>query len=268
VKRKPPKVLFILPNLFTVSSIFCGLYAIFQAVGESPDRFYKAAVAIIFAVLFDSLDGRVARITKTQSDFGIQLDSLADLVSFGVAPALVMWEWALSDYGWLGMAVAFAYVACGALRLARFNVLASNRSGPSSHFVGLPIPLAAISLASLLLLHHRTGGVRLQDEPLVLFVMAALALLMVSNVPYRTFKKLKADRLTIAVVVAVVGGVFFASLMTSFSLMFVVVTGGLISLGLAEGLYGLARRRLSGAASDADEGEEREEEDEKQEPVS
>ena len=123
--KRPPKVLFILPNLFTVSSIFCGMYAIFQAVGDSPDRFYKAAVAIIFAVLFDSLDGRVARITKTQSDFGIQLDSLADLVSFGVAPAVVMWQWALADFGWLGSAAAFVYVACGAKMRERIASLGS-----------------------------------------------------------------------------------------------------------------------------------------------
>ncbi len=260
--KPPPKVLFILPNLFTVSSIFCGMYAIFQAVGDAPDRFYKAAVAIIFAVLFDSLDGRVARITKTQSDFGIQLDSLADLVSFGVAPALVMWRWALSDFGWLGFAVAFGYVACGALRLARFNVLATSQSGPSSRFVGLPIPLAAITLASLLMLHYRTGGVRLEGQPLVLVVMGGLALLMVSNFPYRTFKKLRADRLTIGLILAVVGSVVFAGIMTSFSLMFVVVTGGMISLGLAEGLVGLVRRRLMGANADRDVDEDEQEEEE------
>ncbi len=262
MKRPTLKILFILPNLFTVSSIFCGMYAILQAVGTTPDRFYKAAVAIVFALIFDSLDGRVARITKTASDFGIQLDSLADLVSFGVAPAVLVYKWALEPFGWLGMAVAFAYVACGALRLARFNVLAAREGGSAPHFVGLPIPLAAISLSSLVMLHYHTGGVQLDNQPMMLGVTGLLALLMVSHVPYLTFKKLKADRRTIPVLAALVGGVLFAAFMTSFSLMFVVVTAGLISLGLAESLYRFVRRRRPGEVQAEEQLDEHDEEEE------
>lgn len=252
--RSPPKMLFLLPNLFTVSSIFCGLYAMVESMGAAPDRFYRAAVAILFAVVFDSLDGRVARITKTQSDMGIQLDSLADLISFGVAPAVLYWQWALQGFGWIGLALIFVYVTCGALRLARFNVLATSARGPANHFMGLPIPLAAAALASLVLLHHRLGGGGLADQPLVLAVVGLLALLMVSNVPYRSFKKLRIDRTTLALLAVVLAALVFAILMTSFALMLVVVIGGMVALGMAEGLYRLVRRRRGPAAvSDDDE---------------
>lgn len=244
MKQPPPKALFILPNLFTASSIFCGLYAIFQAIGIADDRFYRASIAILFAVVFDSLDGRVARLTKTQTAFGIQFDSLADLVSFGVAPAVLVYRWSLAGSGWLGLAVAFAYVTCGALRLARFNLLAASPNRSGQHFVGLPIPLAAAWLASLVLLHFRTGGLELasQYQPLALGALAGLAGLMVSSVPYRSFKKLGADRRTLPLLLMLLGGLLFAAWLTSFALMFVLVTTGLVAAGLAQGLVGLARR--------------------------
>jgi CDP-diacylglycerol--serine O-phosphatidyltransferase len=256
-------VLFVLPNLFTVSSIFCGLYAILQTVGETPDRFYRAAVAILFAVMFDSLDGRVARLTKTQTDFGIQLDSLADLISFGVAPAILVYQWALAPYGWLGMAAAFGFAVCGAVRLARFNVLATSTTRPSHHFVGLPIPLAAAGLVSLVLLHARTGAEHLGSQylPFLAGVVVVLSLLMVSTIPYRTFKKLRANRRTVPIVIVGIGGVLFAASLTSFSLMFVVVTAGMISAGLAEGLLGLVlRHRQHADIEESDAEDEREEE--------
>ena len=256
--KRPPKYLFVLPNLFTVSSIFCGLYAILQAISQEPDRFYKAAVAIIFACIFDSADGRVARITKTQSDFGVQLDSLADLISFGVAPAILVYQWALGPFGWLGMMVTFFYVTCGALRLARFNVLSSD--GPSTHFIGLPIPLAAAALAALVMLHYRTGGGVLSRQPLMLAVVTLLAILMVSNVPYRSFKKLRLTPKTTPLIVLLIVGVIFAIFMTSFSHMFVVVTAGAISFGIAEALYLLVRRKLLGL-SEAEEDEEEDQEE-------
>src|SRR5271156_4013796 len=122
------KAMFVLPNLFTVSSIFCGFFAMTLWAGgeERTGRFYQAALAILFAIFFDGFDGRVARLTKTQSEFGVQLDSLADLVSFGVAPALLLYKWALQPLGFWGLFLAFLFTACGALRLARFNVLAKR----------------------------------------------------------------------------------------------------------------------------------------------
>src|SRR6266536_4696863 len=139
------KAMFVLPNLFTCSSIFLGFYAMTLCAGDaSPAQLNQAALSIFFAIFFDAFDGRVARMTKTQSDFGVELDSLADVISFGAAPALLVYKWALAPLGFLGLFVSFAFAACGALRLARFNVLAARGDkGSSSYFVGLPIPLAA-----------------------------------------------------------------------------------------------------------------------------
>ncbi len=226
-------------------------------MGDGPGRFQRAAVAIVFGIIFDSLDGRVARLTKTQSEFGVQLDSLADLISFGVAPGVLVWQWALSPFGWLGMIVTFTYITCGALRLARFNVLAANQTGPSKHFVGLPIPMAAAALVSLVMLHHQvTGGGMLHGKSQIIGVVLLLSLLMVSNVPYRTFKKLRATPRTFLILAILVGGVVFAALRTSFSFMFVVVANGLIAVGMAEGLFDFVRwcvlRRQSGQRDCAD----------------
>src|SRR5262249_23636579 len=118
IKFDLQRAMFVLPNAFTVSSIFCGFYAITECLDEStPIRLYRAAIAIFFGMFFDMFDGRVARLTRTQSDFGVQLDSLADVISFGAAPAVLLWRWALSSLGLLGLVVGFIYVACGALRL-------------------------------------------------------------------------------------------------------------------------------------------------------
>src|SRR5471030_1552745 len=132
-KRRPRpnlrKLMFVLPNLFTVSSIFCGIYSITLSAGEpTGDNFYRAAVAIFFGSFFDAFDGRVARMTRTQSDFGVELDSLADVISFGVAPAILVYKWALSSMGTAGMVICAIYAACGAIRLARFNVLAHSET--------------------------------------------------------------------------------------------------------------------------------------------
>src|SRR5436305_4200495 len=124
------KLMFVLPNLFTVSSIFCGVYSITLSAGEpTGDNFYRAAVAIFFGSFFDAFDGRVARLTRTQSEFGVELDSLADVISFGVAPAILVFKWALSGLGFAGFFICSAYASCGAIRLARFNVIAHAESG-------------------------------------------------------------------------------------------------------------------------------------------
>src|SRR5512133_3368689 len=121
------KAMFVLPNLFTVSSIFLGFYALVLCAGDAtPQQLYQAALAIFFAMFFDGFDGRVARLTRTQSQFGVELDSLADVISFGVVPAMLVYKWALSSLGLVGLLVSFMFTACGALRLARFNVLAHS----------------------------------------------------------------------------------------------------------------------------------------------
>src|SRR5947199_3368470 len=123
------KTLFILPNLFTLSSIFCGFDAIrivstAASPSVDPKPYFLAALLLVFAMFFDTVDGRVARLTKTQSAFGVQFDSLADVMSFGIAPAILAYRWALADLGTVGIVVSFVFCATGAIRLARFNVLA------------------------------------------------------------------------------------------------------------------------------------------------
>jgi CDP-diacylglycerol--serine O-phosphatidyltransferase len=202
-------LMFVLPNLFTVSSIFCGFYAMTLCAGDAtPNQLYQAALAIFFGMFFDAFDGRVARLTKTQSLFGQELDSLADVISFGAAPALLMWKWALSGLGIIGVFISFAFAACGALRLARFNVLAirSPHGGGGSFFVGMPIPFAACGTISMVIAFQNARGGPLPDEARwpVAGVVIFLALLMVSTVRYRTFKDARPNPRTAAVLAGVI----------------------------------------------------------------
>jgi CDP-diacylglycerol--serine O-phosphatidyltransferase len=210
-------LMFVLPNLFTVSSIFCGFYAMTLCSGEaSPTQLYQAALAIFFGIFFDGFDGRVARLTKTQSLFGQELDSLADVVTFGAAPALLIYKWALQPLGVVGLFGAFCFAACGALRLARFNVLAirSPTGGSSRFFVGMPIPFAACGLVSMVIAFQAARGGALPESwrwP-VFGVVVFLALLMVSTVRYRTFKDLKLSKKSMLVLAFILlGGVIIAT---------------------------------------------------------
>ncbi|MGQ0507345.1 MAG: CDP-diacylglycerol--serine O-phosphatidyltransferase [Myxococcaceae bacterium] len=211
------KLLFVLPNLFTVSSIFCGFYAVVLCSGEaSPAHINQAALCILFAAFFDGFDGRVARLTKTQSQFGMELDSLADVMSFGVAPSLLIYKWALAPLGFLGVFLSFLFAACGALRLARFNVIAqrSSHGGSNRFFVGLPIPLAAGVVVSIVMAQHATQGGPFPGDARVPFAAGVvfLSLLMVSTVRYRTFKDLRLNRRSLPVLfVVALGGVLVAS---------------------------------------------------------
>jgi len=175
---------YILPNLFTTGNLFCGFWAIISVFHE---KFYYAAVAILLASVFDILDGKVARLSGATSKFGVQYDSLADLISFGVAPALLAFSWALRPYGKFGWLAAFLFVVCGALRLARFNVQSS--SGEAKYFKGLPIPAAASMIALTILLYFElieAGGVK---DIIILVMIYVLAFLMVSNIRYFSFKE-------------------------------------------------------------------------------
>jgi len=189
------KLMFVLPNLFTISSIFCGFYAITLCAGDAtPAQLYQAALAIFFAIFFDGFDGRLARITKTQSHFGVELDSLADVLSFGAAPALLVYKWALYPLGLGGTLISFSFVACGAIRLARFNVLARRPShgGASRFFVGLPIPLAAGMIVSMVIAHYGArGAVGVRAHIPIAVIVGVLSLLMVSTLRYRTFKDVR-----------------------------------------------------------------------------
>jgi CDP-diacylglycerol--serine O-phosphatidyltransferase len=211
------KTLFVLPNLITLGSVFCGFNAIRLVALERPtdDDVYRAAVLLIFAMLFDLMDGRVARMTKTQSAFGLQLDSLADVISFGVAPAMLVYKWVLYRLPVPGLLVSFLYVAAAAVRLARFNVLASTPTGapvkPGRHIIGLPSPPSTGILISLVLANHAAGGLIGRDEytVVILCVTVGLGLLMVSNVRFRSFKDLRFNTGSVLLILFVIASSVF-----------------------------------------------------------
>lgn len=206
--------IYILPNAFTTASLFCGFYAIVQAMNG---RFEHAAIAIFFAMVLDGLDGRVARLTNTQSAFGEQFDSLSDMVSFGAAPALIMYEWSLrglGKWGWLG---AFVYCAGAALRLARFN--ANIGVVDKRYFQGLPSPAAAALVVGLIwvvtdLRETRWITASPQDLAWVAWVFTVYAgLTMVSNAPFYSFKTINLRKSVpfVAVLVLVLAFVLISS---------------------------------------------------------
>lgn len=204
---KRPKLggaVYVLPNLFTTGNLFFGFFSIVKGLQQD---FAWAASAILLAAIFDVLDGRIARLTKGTSEFGVQYDSLCDLVSFGLAPAFLMYQYGLHEFGRIGWIVCFLFLACGALRLARFNVQSSVGKA-SGDFTGLPIPMAAGGVACFVALMvdlkspHGTSKVWLAklfnpdalsaeiQSQILLFLGPALALMMVSNIAYRSHKAL------------------------------------------------------------------------------
>lgn len=172
-----------LPCLITCCSLFSGFYSIIASING---HFFSAAVAILIAAVFDCLDGRVARMTQSTSTFGMELDSLCDLVSFGVAPALLAYLWALTPYGRYGWLAAFLYVATTALRLARFNSQAAS-TGPD--FVGLPCPAAAMLIATTVMFSRFLGATDTVKHVSILLLVYILSYLMVSNHRYLSFKQ-------------------------------------------------------------------------------
>ncbi|MBK3869640.1 CDP-diacylglycerol--serine O-phosphatidyltransferase [Pseudomonas stutzeri] len=184
--------IYLLPNLFTTANLFAGFFSIITAINGN---FYVAAATVFVAMVLDSLDGRVARLTNTQSAFGAEYDSLSDMVAFGLAPAVLAYEWALSELGNVGLTVAFIYVACAALRLARFNTQIGKVD--KRWFIGLASPAAAGVVAGWVwaVWALDEAGIRGGDLPLVLVMLfalmvAAAGLLMVSNIKYYSFKDL------------------------------------------------------------------------------
>jgi len=175
--------IYLLPNLFTTAALFSGFYAIASAISG---RYETAAILIFVSLVLDGLDGRVARMTNTQSDFGAEYDSMADMISFGAAPAIVMYLWSLSSLGQVGLIGAFVHLAGGALRLARFNTQLATQD--KNYFQGLPSPAAAALLAGLVWVSEKYEyGV--ENLPwLVLILTVTTGLLMVSNFRYHSFK--------------------------------------------------------------------------------
>ena len=180
----PRRSIYLLPNIFTTVALFAGLYAIIAGIDH---HFNAAVVAVYIAMIMDSLDGRIARLTKTQSAFGAQYDSLSDMVAFAVAPALVSYIWLLHDLKRLGWAITFLYVACTALRLARFNAQL-NQTDPR-YFKGLPCPAAAAVVMGLILVAQNNGFSPSYMGLLMGSVMVGVGVLMVSNLLYYSFKQ-------------------------------------------------------------------------------
>lgn len=184
----PPfrKGVYLLPNLCTTGGLFCGFYTIIATLKE---EYLVAAIAVLIALVFDALDGRIARMTKTSSHFGVEYDSLSDLVAFGVAPGVLAYRWALEPWGAWGWLAASLYVTCGALRLARFNIQVEVADKGS--FVGLPIPAAASVLATTILMYYYLGGEGATNKHLILLLLVyTLAGLMVSSIRYYSFKEM------------------------------------------------------------------------------
>ena len=222
-KKKLQRGIYVLPNLLTTANLFCGFYAIVAAI---QGQFLKGAVAIMLAAVFDGLDGKIARVTRTVSRFGLQYDSLSDAISFGVAPGILVYLWALQPFGRLGWLAALIFVACGTLRLARFNAQVHSIRG--DFFNGLPIPAAAFMIASTVLLHNRLGGTGTAKHVTILVMIYVLSCLMVSTIKYYSFKhlelsnKMKFNMLVVVVMsfilIAAEPGIFCFLIMLSYVL--------------------------------------------------
>jgi CDP-diacylglycerol--serine O-phosphatidyltransferase len=247
------KTYYILPNLFTLSSVFCGFVSIsLSASGQGGADLYQAALAICFGFFFDTADGRVARLTKTQTDLGRDLDSLADLVTFGVAPGLLVYKWGLTSFGRWGMFVAGLFVCAGAMRLARFNVLSRREEAqggphkaPGKYTLGLTIPAAASVLVFMVIVAHNVGFYAWIGQGFVAVVVLALSYLMVSRVHFRSFKDVRLTKRTVGLLTLVVGsGVVVALAGVDKAVVFLLLITAYILLGFAETMI-LIKRHFS-----------------------
>lgn len=227
-----------LPNLFTSASLFSGFYAIIAAI---HGRYETAAIAILISCVFDALDGKIARFTHSTSLFGTEYDSLSDLVAFGVAPAILVFQWALEPFGRLGWLACFMYVICGALRLARFNV--QKNSLEANYFKGLPIPAAASFIASMILFTAALRGLGMMRNTMVIVLVYILSFLMVSSINYLSFKEfdLRKQRpfsVLVGIILALVAVAYKPKI-----LLFVILTIYVLS-GPAMILYAFRKRRV------------------------
>jgi len=179
------KGIYLLPNSLTLCGMFMGFYSILASL---QGVYVHASYAIIIAMIFDGLDGWVARLTNSTTKFGIELDSLSDLVAFGVAPSVMLYKWALSPFSRIGWAAAFLFMACGALRLARYNV--QMGSTESKAFTGMPIPAAATIVSTLVIFYHEVWDSAPGKNYLILLLTVALAVLMVSTLRYHGAKEI------------------------------------------------------------------------------
>jgi len=242
------KTYFILPNLFTLANVFCGFFALTRCAGDAHiDELYQAALAICFGFFFDLFDGRVARLTKTQSALGLQLDSLADVITFGAAPGMLVYKWGLSDFfGLWGIFVAFLFVAGGALRLARFNVLSQRPDTDGTkdrYFVGLPIPAASAVIVALVVVHYRVGSEYVAGQGAIATLVIVLAYLMISRVRFRSFKDLRLTKKTLGLVFLIGLSCLIIVMKLRASFIFIFLISCYLTLGLTEEVYRFAAEK-------------------------
>jgi CDP-diacylglycerol---serine O-phosphatidyltransferase len=245
------KTYYILPNLFTLSNVFCGFISVsLSASGQGGTDLYLAALAICFGFFFDTFDGRVARLTKTQTDLGRDLDSLSDVITFGVAPAMLVYKWGLTSFGRWGIFIAGLFVCGGTMRLARFNILSrreelTGQKKPGKYTLGLSIPAAASVVVFMVLVTHNAGEFRKISETFVAAVVLALSYLMVSRIRFRSFKDVRFTKKTVGVVL-LVAGCWIAMRMNRVhdAFIFLALISAYIVLGLSEEIL-FFRRRLA-----------------------
>ncbi len=222
--------------------MFCGYFAVISSL---QGNFVTAAWAIMLSIVFDSMDGRVARMTSAVSAFGIEYDSLSDLISFGLAPALMAYKWALEPFGRMGWLATFLYLACAALRLARFNVSATVAA--KSYFQGLPSPVAAASIATSILFYHELS-LELPKQNYMLAMVLLLGSLMVSMIRFVSLKDLKVNRENAFGILAVVTLVFVLLAIRPEITLFVMCVG-YIAFGFVSNLVRLIRERTQPAST-------------------
>lgn len=237
-RRGIKRGIYVLPNLCTTANLFCGFFSVMATL---EGKFVQASLAILAGGIFDFLDGRVARLTNAESEFGIEYDSLVDLASFGLAPGILIYYWSLSGFHRMGWLVAFLFFACGALRLARFNVQIDNVE--KNFFQGLPIPSAAYLIATTVIFHDFLfDGLLPQRSYWVLATVTLLALLMVSTIRYRSFKSVDFHSrwpfFSLVVVVATIFVIASAPQITLFGLVLAYVLSG-----VAEEVFTLRKSR-------------------------
>ncbi len=249
---KPRKGIYLLPNLFTTAALFAGFYAIVAAM---QGKFALAAISVFIAMIWDGLDGRIARLTNTQTEFGVQYDSLSDMVSFGLTPALLLYQWGLQDLGKVGWLAAFLYAASTALRLARFNTQAAVAD--KRFFQGLPCPAAAGVVAGLIWFCHNLGVPGDHLRFLAVIVSVSLASLMVSNVRYYSFKKMDMKGKVPFVVILLVVLLFVAVALNPAQNLFFIfgafaLSGPVLTIIRAHQLRGIKRKKHQEVEEESD----------------
>lgn len=257
-----PQPRYILPNLFTLASAFCGFAIIWLAFAAYDGHgFYNAALLVPIACLLDGFDGRIARLVHGESEIGVQLDSLSDFLTFGVAPAFLIYAWALHELGVVGLLIAFAFAAAAMIRLARFNVDAAVDHGVARYFRGLPAPMAGLGIASIVAVETgvlERSASAVDALPAIGALVVMLSLLMVSNVPFRTFKDLRMTARNRLFVAGVLASIVVVSL--RFDVMFAIACGlfAYMATGLTGSVVVARRMRLADGSTVVIDDEEQE----------